>query len=86
MVRFRSHLDYMSFLILKRVGGILTTLVSWATETVHDSFEAMRYWRWAGLLETDDVSSEAEAKVTWVRPWYLLRRIISFTFVFAAGI
>lgn len=70
---------------MERVA-ILTTLVSWATKTVHDSFEAMRYWRWAGLLEADDVSSEAEAEVTWVRPRYLLRGIISFTFVFTASI
>ena len=41
--------------------------------------------RWAALLKTDDVASEAEAEVARIVPWYLLSRDVDFAPVSASA-
>lgn len=63
---------------------ILTTLVSWTTEAIDNSFKAVRYWRGAGLLKANNISAETETEITWMGSRNLLSRIVRFTLVFTS--
>lgn len=51
-------------------------LVSRTAEAADGRLETLRYGRWAGLLQANDVPAEAEAEVARVRPRDLLGRLV----------
>lgn len=45
-------------------GHLYWALVSWTAETRNDLFCAAWDWRWAALLQADDITAETEAEIT----------------------
>lgn len=65
------------------VRHIHMTFVTWAAVPVDSSFVTFRYGRRTCLLQTDNITSEAEAKITRVRSRNLRSALVYATFIHA---